>query len=120
MVMVARIEKQSAPGAVPRIGATEDDEHILPAIVGEISKGNGVPFLQVPEAAGSCNVLKESALGIAEHAFGHNRGEAGIACAQIKVEPAVIVQIAKIATHGEQHPVEVGGFGNVGESAIVI
>ena len=120
MIVVARIEKQSAAGAVPRIGAPQDDEHILMAIIFEIGKGNGVPLLQVSEASGRGYVLKKFALGIAEHAVGNNRRQTGIAGSEVKIEPAIIIQIAKIGAHGKEHTVQMRRLGNVGKSPIMV
>src|SRR5206468_2271382 len=72
------------------------------------------------EASGRGYVLKKFALGIAEHAVGNNSCQTGIAGAEVEIEPAIIVQIPKIGSHGEEDTVQMCRLGNVGKSAIMI
>src|SRR5262249_4029321 len=86
----------------------------------EIGKGNAVPFLQVAKAARGCDVLKELAFGVSKHAIGDEGSQIGIACPQIEIQEAVVVQVAEVTAHGVKKMIQAHGFGDVREGAVTI
>src|SRR4051794_22473335 len=72
------------------------------------------------EAAGGGHVLEELAAGISEHAIWRHGAEFRVAGAEIKIEPPVIIQIAKVATHGVDDLIKVAPLCDVRERAILV
>ena len=66
-------------------------------------------LLSAPEidiAAQASEIFKSLAADVAKHDVGHDGFERRVSCRQIEIEPAVIVQVAKVAAHRLRHAVE--------------
>src|SRR5579859_7451380 len=118
MVAEAGVKENCAAIIISRIGATDFDEDVLVPVIIEIGEGNAVALLQMSEPAGGGDVLEEFALSVTEHAIRDQGGEVGIAGSEIKIEPTVIVEIAKIRPHGQEHFVQAGRFSDILECAV--
>lgn len=101
-------------------GAAHLFEDILVAVVIDITKGNAVALLQMPEPAGGGHILEVSALGVAEHAIGNEHAEDWVARAHVKIEVPIVIEVAKVDAHRKQDFVQVRLVRNVGKSAVVI
>ena len=76
-------------------------------------------FLQVAEPTGSGYLLKDDPAVIAEHAIRQQRLVGAFAGSQVDIEPAIIVQIAEVRTHGKDGAVQTYPGADVLKSAIV-
>src|SRR5690348_8043574 len=74
----------------------------------------------MPEAAGGGHILKVPSLIVAKHAVGNDAAEVRIAGADVEIEEAVVVEIAEVSAHSEQHLVEPHAGADIGEGSIVI
>ena len=120
MVAVPRVFKENILEHVSGIGPAQDRIDILVAVVIEVAKGHAVPLLQMAEAAGGGNVLKEAPGGIAEHAVGHDRAQRRRPRAGVKIQPAVVVEVAEIATHRVEHLVNARFRAALGKSSVAV
>src|ERR1041385_5823305 len=77
-------------------------------------------FLQMAKAAGSGHILKDFSFCISKSAIGNEGAQIGIAGAKINVEPAVVIEIAKVRTHGKDHMVQAHLLAHVGKGPIMI
>src|SRR5690606_34325167 len=87
-------------------GTTDDGINVLVSVVIEIAESDAMALLQLAESAGSGYVLKTDASVIAEHPAGNQRRELRISGPDVEVEPAVVVQVTKVATHRVQKLVD--------------
>src|SRR5262249_6585554 len=120
VICVNGAEVERISRGVTSKGSTHDDINILRAIVIKISKRDTVTFLNVTGARCGGDILKKFAARVAEHAIGNQHCEVRIPCGEVKMEPAVVVQVAVVAAHREQHSVEVSGGGDVGKSPVTV
>src|ERR1035441_7458579 len=95
-------------------------EDILVAVVLDIGKSDSVPLLQIAESARRRHILEVSALVVAEHALGQERLIKAAARAQVHIQPAVVVQIAKVGRHDGNHAVEPACLRHLAEGAVVV
>src|SRR3954469_5945984 len=72
------------------------------------------------EATGSSYVLKAPASIISKHFVRNQKAEVGRTCSEVKIEPAVIIDVAKVRRHCEQNVIEPHLVSNVCERAIVV
>jgi hypothetical protein len=98
-ISVARIGEELIAINVRVYRATDDRVNILIAIVIDVSEGDAMSLLQLPETTGGRDVLKAPLAIVAEHSIGQQRREIRIAGTDVEIEPAIIVQIPKIAAH---------------------
>src|SRR4030095_4806270 len=72
------------------------------------------------EPAGRGYVLKEFSFRVAEHAIWNERSKIWLAGADVKVQPAIVVQITKVHTHRDEHMIDVRFAADVGECPVAI
>jgi len=119
-IAVAGVGEKLVAVGVARDGAAHVRVDVLIAVVVDIAEGDGVPLLELAEAAGGGDVLEAAAAVVAEHAIGNEGGVIGVAGANIEIEPAVVIEIAEIAAHGVKDLVEADLFGDIGEGAVAL
>src|SRR5204863_9848066 len=105
---------------IARINPTHYREDVLLTVVSEIGKTNGVALLQMAESPGGGYILKEFALRIPKHAVRNHRCQTRVPRAEVKVQPAIVFQIPKVAAHRLQHVIEMGRFSDVAKSSVMI
>ena len=76
--------------------------------------------MQVAQTGRGGDVVKALAPHVPEDAIGQQSLIGGLAGSEVHVQPAVIVQVAKVSTHGEHGAVQVQGGGHVGKGAVVV
>src|SRR5205814_521750 len=85
-----------------------------------VAKGDAMTFLQMAEPAAGRDLLKRFPLVIAKHAIRDERAQIGIPCSEVKIKIAIVVQIAKIRAHRQQHFVQPRRFGHIAKSAVAV
>src|SRR5262245_25446726 len=113
MVCVAWVFIQNAESCIPSKGAPHLFKDVLITIVIDVAKGDTVTFLEMAETARGSDILENRAVRVAEHAIGNESSEIWIASTQVKIEKAVIVQIAEVGTHCMEDFVQVGFLGHI-------
>ena len=74
-----------AARSIARVSPTQDNEHILVAIVVQIGKSDRMALLQMSKAPGGGDVLKKFTIGIAKHSVGHDRAKARLTGAKVEI-----------------------------------
>ena len=92
--------------------------HILIPVIVDVSKGNAMAFLQVSKAAGCGDVLEEASLRVSIHPVRNHREQVRVAGAEVEVEPAVVVEVSEVATHGVEQPIQLHRSRDVLERAV--
>src|ERR1700683_5001326 len=114
VIVLTGVDIERIVKGITRIGAAGLDKDILVAVVVDIGESHTMAFLQVADTGGLGNVGEVTAFDVVEHPVGDERGEVGVAGAEIHIQPAVVVDIAEIRAHRVYGPVEAGGRRYVG------
>src|SRR5208282_3957400 len=111
-------EVKHIEGRVTDISASHDFVNILIAVIVEVRKTDGMALLQMAEAACGGDILEKFPFGIAKHPLGSQHGQVRRAGSEVKIQPAVIVEVAEIASHREKDVIQVHLLGHIGEGAV--
>src|SRR5262245_17041117 len=106
VVLRARVLEQRVAEGVAGEGPAHVGEHVLVAVLVEIRERDGVPLLQVAEAARGRDVGEAPPATVPVH---HVRDEAvveRVARAEVHVRVAVVVEVAVARAHDEREEVE--------------
>src|SRR5437867_12021686 len=72
---------------------------VLIAVVIDVAESDGMSLLQMAEASRSGDILKEFSLSVTKHPVRNHRREIGIAGADVKIKPAIVIEIAEVTAH---------------------
>ena len=120
MIAVSGIEEEHIPVVVAGVRSTHDGRNILVAVIVDIPERDSVAFLQMTESAGGGNVLKELAAGVAKHEVGNQQRQIRRPGGDVKVRKSVVIEVTKVASHGQKEPVELCLGRRVGERSIAV
>ena len=120
MISMAGVVIEDALVGVAGKRSTHLLKDVFVAIVFQVSKSDGVAFLQVAEAPGGRYVLKDDAAVVAKHAVRQERLVRAFSGSQVEIKPAVIVEIAEVGAHGKDGAIEVDLCRHILKSAIVV
>ena len=118
MVSVSRILQEHVRILITEKGTAQILVHILVTVVVEVRKGHSMTLLKVAETTAGGDILKPLPVIVSEHPVGNERRKIWIAGAEVKIEPAIVVEIPEVGAHGVKHAIESDGFGNILERAI--
>ena len=113
VIPLAGILEENVVVTVAGGGAAHVNEDIDIAVAVPIAAGHAVSLLQVAGARGRGDVAEALAGHIPEQAIGDKGLQGGVSGAQVKVQVAVIVEVAEVRAHGGKVQVEPGLAGHV-------
>ena len=120
MIAVAWIFQQHARVRIAWERPAQHLENVLRAIAIEIRKRDCVPFLELAETARCRNIQKAAPAVVAKHAIGQQRFVFGRAGAEIAIQPAVVIEVAKARPHGQNHAIQPHGLAHVREGSVPV
>jgi hypothetical protein len=120
VVRVAGVLEQAIPEGVVIVGAAHLHEHVLIAVVVEIPERDAVPFWRWTETGRLRDVLEASAGIVAERDVRPERREERIARAEVEILIAVVVEVAEVRAHREEHAVQPALDGHVVKPTLAI